>query len=367
MEDNYYGLDLHCQMILDEYRENKPSFEKMKEVVLGSLQKCLKDNGIYVTGLEARIKAEESLAGKLALKGYKYHMLSDITDILGSRVITFYTDEVDKIAALAEQMFDIDWNESVDKRKMHELNSLGYMSLHYICRIPQSLYHDPAHPEINEYRFELQMRTALQHVWANMYHDTGYKSGVEVPVEYLRSLTCLAGMLEMADAQFSRIRTEINDYRRQVQALVNDGSFDEVSLNGDTFRSYLTLNPFKKLTARIAAINQAEVYQDNLMIYLEPLKDLGCKTLGDVERLKNDFGEQAYQLAMHQIGGTDLDIVASSVGLQNLCIVFILHKDGGILGLKHFYDQLHGPSNYSRQWAERVLAQAERINLVRKV
>ena len=363
-EPNNYGLDLHCTMILEEYREQQAMFEKMREVVLNCLRKALDDNGILVTAVEGRVKTERSLAGKLELKGAKYATLSNLTDIVGVRVITFYTDEVDKIAALAGNIFDIDWENSVDKRKMYELNSFGYMSLHYICRIPKSVYCDPAFPELNEYRFELQMRTALQHVWANMYHDTGYKSGVEVPTEHLRNLNRLAGMLELADEQFSRIRTEINDYRRRVQALVADGNFDEVPLNGDTYRSYLSLEPFRKLAQQIAAINQAEVYHDSMALYLEVFVQMGFTTLGDVERMKNDYAGNAYKLAVHQIGGTDLDIIASSVAVQNLCVAYILGTGGGVAELKKLYTILGGTEQNNAQRAQRIWDQAHDINII---
>lgn len=350
-----YGLDFHCSMILDEYRDKIPVFERMKEVILDEIRESLTSNGILVTALEARIKTEPSLAGKLALKGNKYHTLDDITDILGCRVITFYSDEVDKIAALVQAKFDVDWENSVDKRKQHSLESFGYMSLHYICRIPASLYHDEAHPEINDIRFEVQMRTAIQHVWANMYHDTGYKSGVEIPPEHLRNLNRLAGMLELADDEFSRIRTQINDYRRKVQALVKDGNFDEVPLNGDTFKSYLQLEPFKMLNEKIAAINQAEIQEINAMFFLEPLKLMGFKTLGDLEKMKSDYSLLAYRLAVHQIGKTDLDIVSSTIGLQNLCIVYLMENGAGVDEMTAFFDSLNGPSSYNRQQAERVI------------
>jgi hypothetical protein len=89
-----------------------------------------------------------------------------------------------------------------------------------------------------------------------MYHDIGYKSDVEIPIEYQRNMTRLAGMLELADEQFSHIRKEINGYRRTVQSMVANGNFNEVPLNGDTFRSFLKLRPFKKLADKIAAINE---------------------------------------------------------------------------------------------------------------
>ena len=363
MEISEYGLDLHCSLILEEYRDSLPVFERMKEVVLDTIGQALSDNGILVTGLEARIKTEQSLAGKLALKGNKYHMLSDLTDILGARVITFYSDEVDKIAALIQEKFQVDWENSVDKRKQHALESFGYMSLHYICRIPKSLLDDPRHPELNEYRFEVQMRTALQHVWANMYHDTGYKSGVEIPHEHLRTLNRLAGMLELADDEFSRIRTQINDYRRKVQALIKTNDFDEVPLNGDTFKSYLELKPFQMLTDKIAAINQAEVQETNAMFFLEALKRIGLKTLGDLEKMKRDYSDLAYRLAVHQLGKTDLDIVSSTIALQNLCVTYIIENDGGIRGLEVFFDALNGPSAYNVQQAERIMNLVNRLKL----
>lgn len=356
-----YGLDLHCTMILEEYQEHLPVFEKMRQIVCSKLTESVAANGIYLNAIESRVKTEQSLAGKLELKGAKYTSLSDLTDIVGARVITFYSDEVDKISALVDRLFTIDWANSVDKRRMHELDSFGYNSLHYICRIPKSLYYDPEHPEINEYRLEIQMRTALQHVWATMYHDTGYKSGVEVPREYLRNLNRLAGMLELADEQFSLIRTNINDYRRQVQHLVANGRFDDVPLNGDSFKSYLNLRPFDKLVKRIAAINQAEIHESSMLPYLQVFKSFNFETLGDVDRLIKQNSEDAYRLAVYQIGNTDIDIISSTVAIQDLCVVFLLKKKSGVGGLKHMFDILGGRSENNRERAERIVNTAMQL------
>lgn len=357
-------LDMHCEMILDEYRDKLPVFNRIKDILLANLRKSLDEKNIIVAGLETRIKTEKSLTGKLELKGYKYRTLDDITDILGARIITFFSDEVDIISALVERMFEIDWENSVDKRKMLEIDRFGYMSLHYICRISKSMCDDPAMPEINQVRFEIQMRSALQHVWANMQHDMGYKSDVEIPVEYQRNMSRLAGMLELADEQFSRIRKEITDYRRNVQSLVASGNFDEVPLNGDTFRSYCELKPLQRLADKIATINQAELYDDSLMPYYNVLVHMGMKTIGDVERLRIENSEAAYQLALLQLAGTGLDIVAYSVALQNLCIVYILKQGFSEAGLVRMFAALYGESAYNAQRASRIYQQAKKINLV---
>ena len=347
------ALDLHCQMILEEYRDALPELERMRLQVLDTLREALERNGLVVTAIETRIKTEESLAGKLALKGAKYATLGDITDILGARIVTFYTDDVDRIASIAEQLFEIDWNNSVDKRRLHQLDSFGYNSLHYICRLPGF-----------DLRFELQLRTTLQHAWAAINHDTGYKSGIEIPREYMRRMNRLAGLLEMADDEFSRIRSEITDYRRRVQSLVQNGRLDDVLLDGDTFRSYLQAKPLDRLNKRIAAINQAEIQEAPLMDYLRVLKALKCNTLGDVSRLVRTYEEDAYRLARHQLGSTDIDIISSAIGLQNICIVCILKTGGGKIGLERLFDVLNGHNSHNAEIAEMTYQQARNIELI---
>ena len=352
MADNY-KLDAHGQAILEEYRQQRPVFAKMQETIPAQVRALFDEAGIVVASIESRVKEEKSLAGKLEMKGAKYGSLADITDIFGMRIITFYVDDVDKVASVVERLFEIDWDNSVDKRKLHEVDRFGYMSLHYICR----------HPDF-PFRFEVQMRTILQHAWANMNHDTGYKTDVEVPKEYMRNMNRLAGMLELVDEQFSRIRTEINDYRRQVQSLVASGHLEEVPLDGDSFRSFLNLGPFDALNRRIASVNQAEIQEVSLMSYLSVFKLLGFKTLGDIADLIRDNADAAYQLACYQISLTDLDILASSVGPQNLCIAYLLKKGSGRAGIRLMLDALNGESESNDMMAEYIVEQAKGLSFM---
>jgi ppGpp synthetase/RelA/SpoT-type nucleotidyltranferase len=361
---NANTLDPHAQELLDEYRSLLPVYTKMAEMVPEKLQEFFAEAGFIVAALEHRVKTEESLYGKIKKKGDKYKSIFDITDIVGLRVITFYIDDVDKVASALERLFEIDWDNSVDKRKAHETDSFGYLSLHYICRIPESLYLDPEHPELNRIRFEVQMRTVLQHAWANMNHDTGYKSGVEIPKVYLRNMSRLAGMLELVDDEFSRIRRELSDYRRRVQNLVASGNLSEVQLDGDSFRSYLSIKPFDRLTKRIASINQAEIEEVDMSNFLPLFKAMGFRTLGDIDSLIKNYSEAAYQIACFQIGLTDLDILSSSVPAQNLCTAFILKNGGGKTGLKFMLDTLNGPSENNEMMAAFLVEQTKDLPFI---
>ena len=353
--ENKVILDPHGEALMRQYREILPTLEPLSQQAFDLLRRELRKQGIYVTAIERRVKTEKSLAGKLERKGAKYKTIDDITDLVGLRVITFYTDEVDKVAAIAKRIFKIDWQESVDKRKLHQLDSFGYSSLHYICRLQEG-----------GQRFELQMRTALQHVWSTIEHDTGYKGDVKIPREYIRQFNRLAGMLELVDDEFSRLRTVLTDYRRQLQALVKSGQLDDVPLSGDSFTNYMDLRPFERLNKRIAAVNQAEIYPVSMRSYLPVLESFGLETLGDVQHFIDENSDDAYQLALSQLATTDLDILSSSVGLQYLCLVYVLKHDGGRSGLKTIFDTINGEDEANGTLADMMLEQAETLPFMQK-
>lgn len=357
-------MDAHSKKILDAYVSEMPIYEKLRDVVTSALKETL-SKGRLIAGIETRLKTKDSLAGKLELKGMKYSSLHDITDILGARIITFYTDDVEAVAAVVENLFEIDWANSVDKRKIHESNSFGYMSLHYICRVPESLFKDENCPEINTIRFEIQMRTALQHVWATIEHDMGYKTDVEIPSEYSRALSRLSGLLEIADEEFKTVRQEITEYRRKVLALVKSGNFDDIGFNMDSYKNYLGVEPFKPLLDKIASALNAEVQQTGFMPYYDVLKQLGVKTLGDIEKMKKECSDDAVRLVLFQIGDKGLDIIASTVAINSLCTVYTLKCGNGEQGVKNILDRLYGERERNVSAAKRIVEQAKLLNIVK--
>jgi hypothetical protein len=236
------------------------------------------------------------------------------------------------------------------------LDTFGYNSLHYICKLKSD--QTPKHPKLC---FELQMRTALQHVWSTIEHDTGYKGDVKIPREYLRQFNRLAGMLELVDNEFSHLRMTLTDYRRQVQALVKSGKLNEVPLSADTFRNYLEMRPFDRLNNRIAAVNQAEIFPVSMMSYLRVLESFGMETLGDVQHFIDENSDDAYQLALSLLAITDLDILSSSAALQYLSLVYVLKHDGGREGLKSVYDAINGENDTNGTLADMILDQAQTL------
>jgi len=356
-------MDLHSEIILDEYREKRGTFEKISTIVVEKLNAFVAQTGLLVNSISARIKTSKSLAGKLERKGSKYRTLLDITDILGARIVTYFNDEVDIVADLVTQNFEIDWENSVDKRKLLDPDRFGYLSLHYICRIPETMYKDPEHPEINQYRFEIQLRSALQDVWATIFHDTGYKSDFDVPREYVRSMNRLAGLLEVADNEFKNIRNGLKSYREKIHKAIFEKRYTEVQLDADSFKCYLETKPFDALNQRIAKAHHLEIQDASSTSYLFIFTKMGFKTIGDIEQMIRTCSEDAYTLAAAQFAGKDLDIMASTVGLRNLCNVYILRQGKGLEGLIWLQDIIYGQRPSNQDMALRIFDKAESIGI----
>ena len=168
-------------------------------------------------------------------------------------------------------------------------------------------------------------------------------------------------MLELADDEFSRLRTTMTEYRRQIQALVKSGNLSEVTLSTDSFRSYLELRPLDRLNQRIAAVNQAELFPASLMPFLPILEHFGMESLGQVQAMVDELSDAAYQLALSQLAITDLDILSETVGMQNLCVVYALKHGGTRDDVKYIYDKLYGKNDSNALLADGIIHQYEAI------
>lgn len=357
-------MDKHCMAILNEFKEKRVYFEQIESIVTDILDYHVAKEGIEYARITSRIKTADSLAGKLELKGYKYQALSDITDLLGARVSTLYSDEIDLVAALIERLFNIDWDNSVDKRTLLESDRFGYMSIHYICTIPKELYFDDNHQEINEIKFEIQIRTVLQDIWATINHDLGYKSAVEIPVEYKRTISRLAGLLELADDEFKRFRLELSEYRKKVLVMVKDGQYEDISYSKDSFDEYMSMDPFGRLNESIASSLKADIVPGNILPYYKVFSDMGFRTIGDIEAMKNKYFDDAKRFALHRIAGMKLDIIASTVGIINLCIVYLLKDGYGKNGLRRLIVEIYGEVPDLDSRVDKLIGEARDTNII---
>jgi hypothetical protein len=161
--------------------------------------------------------------------------LLQVTDLCGLRVVTYHVEETEAVAALVRDQFDVDLKNSVDKSKPADPDRFGYKSIHYVVRI------DPARPEFRDsprMSAEIQIRTILQHAWAEIDHRIRYKSNRAVSGPLQRDLFRLSALLELGDLEFSRIREAFLARMQAHREHVRKGALDIV-LDIESLRAYL--------------------------------------------------------------------------------------------------------------------------------
>ena len=101
--------------------------------------------------------------------------LADIEDLAAARIITFFLKDIDTIDGVISNEFNI--LERVDKSDiLLEDASVGYQSIHFVVELQQNRTSLPEYARYANLRAEVQLRTVLQHTWAEIEHDIQYKS-----------------------------------------------------------------------------------------------------------------------------------------------------------------------------------------------
>ena len=317
-------MNLKCRLILEDYRKQKETFLALGDVVHQMLSEITEELGLSVLAIEHRVKTEKSLSGKLERKGDSYSSLDDITDILGCRIVCFLADEIDKIGKKIEERFVVDWENSSDKRALIKEDTFGYLSLHYICSLPQG---GEWPSELCGKRFEIQIKTILQHAWSVIHHDIGYKSDFGVPRAINRQFARLAGLLELADDEFVRARDNMAEYTEDIRKRIITDDADDVVINMISLNEYVLHNEkMQSLIKEISDISGAEINVIDPEGYIPQLAYLGITKLGDIEVMISENHDLAIRLAEQALSSADLDIVSSSVALRFLCRAELLNK-----------------------------------------
>lgn len=249
----------------DEYYLATRYLDEFGEVLERLLRTILKRQNINTHEITFRVKNQSSATEKVKNNPEKYAGVKDLTDLLGVRIITYFSDQVDEVAKIIAREFDIDDDRSVDKRILLDPDRFGYISLHFIARLNAKRADLPEHQVFAPLVFELQIRSILQHAWAAIEHDLGYKSGPAVPRRVRRRFSRLAGLLELADDEFLAIRDELEKYEEDIGREIST-SPGSVSLDRISIREFIMQDELaRRLDADIAGISASDLVPEGDM------------------------------------------------------------------------------------------------------
>ncbi len=228
----------------DIFSEFRPYFLAQLETLSEYIEGLFEDKIHINCEVKGRVKKIESFKNKLEKKRSKYKdPFLDMTDIIGVRIVTTFKDEVDDIVDILKEHFKLDFRNSSNKFKELAFDKMGYISLHYICsyKAPKKDLHPKLLEILKNLKFEVQIRTSLQHVWAEVDHKLRYKTLVNTPNKVKRKLFRLSALFEMADSEFCHIRDEVRALEKFYEKKFSEKNYN-LRLDLSTINYYIKYN-----------------------------------------------------------------------------------------------------------------------------
>jgi len=226
------------------YEENRPTYESLAQKVEDIIRENLEQKSTQYHSVTSRPKSLESFNNKA--KSEKYiDPIKEIKDMAGIRVITYLESDVTKVADIIEDLFDIDRDNSLDQSQLLGSDKLGYRSVHYVAKFNRRRCNLPEYKPYKNLPFEIQIRSILQHAWAEIEHDRNYKFTGKLPTQLERRFYIISGILECTDREFVAIAQEIDRYKASVVEELRKGDLD-IEINTASLTEYLN-KKFEKI------------------------------------------------------------------------------------------------------------------------
>lgn len=271
------------------YDQNRARYERLADSVRATLVSAITHANIPYLSVTARAKEIDSFREKIARKGYQ-NPQQEMTDLAGIRVIAYIESDVERICDLVRSAFRIHPDQSLDKRAELGKDRFGYRSVHFVCDLGEHRLKLSENTPYKDHVFEVQVRTVLQHAWAEIEHDRGYKFSGNMPAEIERQLNAQAAILEVVDREFTRIADELDKYAIEVRKQADSGEF-KAKIDRPSLSSYMQSLAAKIPNVKVIDITDVRDYET----VIGELSRLGIFTLADLNPYFSPEFLQRYQ------------------------------------------------------------------------
>ena len=198
------------------YAELQPMVEELAGRLAAWLTTVLDDAGINYQYIAWRGKSVASFAAKTAkaVDGRPVYPdpLRDITDQIGARVITYVTSDVAAVAEVVKDQLGVVRDLDLGQATANQ-GRFGYVSRHLQVSLDPVWLGSLPSDSVGVPSAQIQIRTVLQHAWAEFEHDIRYKGTIPQALapDLNRRFTLAAGLLELADREFEVIRDRVRE------------------------------------------------------------------------------------------------------------------------------------------------------------
>jgi putative GTP pyrophosphokinase len=299
--ENHEHPKSRVDKILAEFDGRKDFLLTVCEKTKTLIEEFLEDAQIRFQSVQGRVKNRDKLKKKYLDESKNYKQLDDIKDLAALRLITYYEDEVDAAAKVIQAEFDIDRENSVDKRET-DPDKFGYYAINYVCKYPVRRTSQTEYKKFEGVWFEVQITSILRHAWSEIEHPW-YDLKEAFPPEIKRRFARMSALLEIAESEFLALRKLQSDYTRsiavQVEAEVPDLPVDAVSL-----RTFIgTDSTLAEIDKRIADSWGARLQQE-VPDSLEPLsKAANAAGVVSLQQLRGSLKKYAGLIPEYAVRG----------------------------------------------------------------
>ncbi|MBK8000412.1 MAG: RelA/SpoT domain-containing protein [Verrucomicrobia bacterium] len=168
---------------------------------------------------EPRVKDTESFLAKALRRGKNYQRpLEQITDKVGVRFVVLLRSELKIIEKAIEDCASWDWQKDKDfeAERAERPHHFDYQSVHYVVRTkgPVACGSVTVPPGTS---CEVQVRTLLQHAYAELAHDRIYKPTGTIDKEAVRQVAKSAALVETTDEIFVAVNERLQAANAEIQ------------------------------------------------------------------------------------------------------------------------------------------------------
>ena len=214
--EHFFMITADPAAAVRRYAEDHAAVTEATERYVELVTSILDEAGINYLTVTGRAKSVASYAAKVArtVDGRPVYRdpQRDITDQVGLRVITYVHSDVQAVVDLLDDQVAVHDDRDLGEETASE-GRFGYASRHLLVGLHPEQEGRPEHRALRGRQAQVQIRTVLQHAWAEFEHDIRYKGSIpeeHVP-EFDRRFTLAAGLLELADREFTAIRDRLRE------------------------------------------------------------------------------------------------------------------------------------------------------------
>lgn len=200
------------------WNQERSMYESWGALVVSEINSALEKQGYHLSSflkqpVKPRVKDEDSLIDKAFYrdKGYD-NPYDEIEDKVGCRFVVLLVEHINEITKVISQKSNI-WDSIECRHFSSERDKepllFTYQSVHYVVRAKKATTYNGI--EINSGTpCEIQIRTLLQHAYAELTHDAVYKAKTLVQPKVHRTVAKSMALIETTDEFFSTVNKSLN-------------------------------------------------------------------------------------------------------------------------------------------------------------